>query len=134
MRNTISFFFAMWAVIGINSIVIIFHALVLLRIIPFDIVWAGRLKSVEEMYVFESVSILINCLLIFIVLIKGSLIKSRIPIKIINGLLWFFVVLFALNTLGNLTSESNLETYIATPLTFILAILCWRIAIEPKLS
>lgn len=86
------------------------------------------------MYVFESVSILINCLLIFIVLIKGSLIKSRIPIKIINGLLWFFVVLFALNTLGNLTSESNLETYIATPLTFILAILCWRIAIEPKLS
>lgn len=134
MRNTISFSFAMWAVIGINSIVIIFHALVLLRIIPFDIVWAGRLKSVEEMYVFESVSILINCLLIFIILIKGSLIKSRIPIKIINGLLWLFVVLFALNTLGNLTSESNLETYAATPLTFILAILCWRIAIEPKLS
>lgn len=130
----ISFSFALWTVIWINSIVIIFHALVLLRVIPYDVVWAGRLKSVEEMYVFESVSILINCLLIFIVLIKGSLIKSRIPIKIINGLLWIFVVLFALNTLGNLTSETNLETYVATPLTLILSVLCWRIAVEPQLS
>ena len=34
----------------------IFHLLILSQIIPFEIVWGGKLKTTEEMYVFESIS------------------------------------------------------------------------------
>ncbi len=128
----ISFKVAIWMVILFSSVIIIFHFLVLLQIIPFENVWAGKLKSVEEMYGYESISIAVNCLLILIVLVKGQIINLNISAKVINTLLWIFVILFILNTIGNLTSKTSLETIIATPLTFIFALLCLRIVINTK--
>jgi len=46
--------------IGISVLATIFHLLILVRVIPYEITWGGRLKTVEEMYVFETISILIN--------------------------------------------------------------------------
>jgi len=51
--------------IGLLSLVIVFHILVLLQIIPYNIAWGGRLKTVQEMYVFEIVSIALNLFLIW---------------------------------------------------------------------
>jgi len=132
IKNSIPFPLALWTVIILSTLVLVFHFLILLMVIPFELVWAGRLKSVEEMFVFESISIVANAMFIFVVLVKAEFISINIPIKIINTVLWIFVVLFALNTLGNLTSKTSLETFIATPLTFILAILCWRLAVHSK--
>jgi len=131
-HKAISFKAATRTVILLSSAIILFHFLVLLQIIPFENVWAGKLKSVNEMYVYESFSIVINCLLILIILVKGQIINPNISPKVINGLLWIFVVLFILNTVGNLTSKTSLETIIATPLTFIFALLCLRIVTNPK--
>jgi len=50
--------------------------------------------------------------------------------KIVTIALWAFVVLFAINTVGNVLSKTSLETIIFTPLTFLSAVLCFRIAIE----
>lgn len=36
---------------------IIFHFVILTRLIPYQIVWAGKLKSLDEMYAFEAASI-----------------------------------------------------------------------------
>jgi hypothetical protein len=130
IKRTISFNVAIWTAIILSCLIIIFHFFVLLQIIPFENVWAGKLKSIEEMYVYESISIVINCLLIIIVLVKGQIINLKISPKVINTVLWIFVILFSLNTLGNLTSKTNLETIIATPLTFIFALLCLRIVIN----
>ena len=132
ITRTISFKVAIWTAIILSSMIIIFHFLVLLQIIPFENVWAGKLKSVEEMYVYESVSIVVNCILILIVLVKGKIINLKVSPKVINTALWIFVILFSLNTLGNLTSKTNLETIIATPLTFIFALLCLRMVINTK--
>jgi hypothetical protein len=126
----VPFSFAAYTIITINAAVIIFHFLVLTQVIPFEVVWAGRLKSLEEMYVFETISIVINIILIFIVLTKMKRNASGDRATLINIVLWLFVVVFTLNTVGNLTAATTLETYIATPLTFILAVLCWRVAIE----
>jgi hypothetical protein len=131
-NRTISFNVAVCAVILLCGIVIIFHFLVLLQIIPFENVWAGKLKSVDEMYVYESISIAVNCLLIFIILLKGRIIHPNISPKVINTFLWIFVILFIVNTLGNLASKTSLETIIATPLTFILALLCLRVVLANK--
>lgn len=105
------------------SLVFVFHILVITQIIPYTIVWGGRLKSTSEMYVFELVSIFINSILFTTLLIKGEILKVRIPIKIIHFILWFFVFIFLLNTLGNIVAKDILERLIFTPLTFISAIL-----------
>jgi hypothetical protein len=133
-NRAISFKVAIWTVILLSGMIIIFHFLVLLKIIPFENVWAGKLKSVDEMYVYESISIVVNCLLILIILIKAQIINPTISPKVINTLLWIFVILFILNTLGNLTSKTSLETIVATPLTFIFALLCLRIVLNTKVK
>lgn len=131
-HKIISFKTAIWSVIFLSSAIIIFHFLVLLQIIPFENVWGGKLKSANAMYVYESLSIIVNCLLILITLVKGQMIKLHISLKAINVLLWIFVIIFILNTLGNLTSKTSVEKIIATPLTFIFALLCLRIVTDIK--
>ena len=132
--KAVSFKSALWMVIVLSSVVIIVHLLILLQILPYEMVWAGKLKSVDEMYVYESISIVVNGLLILTILIKGQAIKANISPKAINAILWAFVILFSLNTLGNLTSKTSIETVIATPLTFIFACLCLRIVTDTTMS
>lgn len=118
---------ALKLMIGLLSTVLIFHLCVLFEIISYKIVWAGKLNSKEEMYVFEAVSILINFFLIIVLCIKFQNIKKSETNRIINIIIWLFVFLFALNTLGNLFAENLIEQILGTLLTFISATLCWII-------
>ena len=118
---------ALKLMIGLLSIILIFHLCVLFEIISYKIVWAGRLNSKEEMYVFEAVSILINFFLIIVLCIKFQNIKKSETNRIINIIIWLFVFLFALNTLGNIFAENLIEQILGTLLTFISATLCWII-------
>jgi hypothetical protein len=102
----------------------------MLKIIPYTIDWAGEIENDTQMYQFESVSVLINVILFSAILIKGQIVPWNVNPKIIQVILYIFVVIFALNTIGNLFAKMNLETYIFTPLTFISAFLCLRIALE----
>ena len=118
---------ALKLMIGLLFIVLIFHLCVLFEIISYKIVWAGKLNSKEEMYVFEAFSILINFFLIIVLYIKFQNIKKSETNRIINIIIWLFVFLFALNTLGNLFAENLIEQILGTLLTFISATLCWII-------
>lgn len=109
--------------------VIVFHLLVLVQILPYQIVWGGRLQNVTQMRQFEAVSIVINVLMIAVTAIKGNYLKLNIPGKALNVVIWILVVLFTLNTIGNLLAKTSTETLIFTPITFILAILSFRIAL-----
>jgi hypothetical protein len=111
-------------------LVLIFHFLVILKIIPYNIVWAGKIENDAQMNLFESISILINFILLTAILVKGNILRLKINRIIIQVILYIFVVIFALNTVGNLFAKMSLETYIFTPLTFISAFLCLRIALE----
>ena len=113
--------------VGLLSLVIIFHFLILVKIIPFGIAWGGRLKSAEEMYVFESISIALNLFLIWILSLKSKNVKS----KLINFALWIFFVVFSLNTIGNLVAHTNFEKGFSV-LTFIFALLLLRILTKNK--
>ena len=107
-------------------IVILFHLSIILKIIPYEITWGGRLKNDAEMYAFETISILINLFLCAILLIKGNYIRAFIPMKFINVLLWIFLLLFGLNTIGNLFAKTNFEKFFAL-WTLVSAILIWII-------
>ena len=115
---------ALKLMIGLLSIILVFHLCVLFEIISYKIVWAGKLESKEEMYVFESISILINFFLIIVLTIKFQNIKKSETNKIINTIIWGGAFLFALNTLGNLFAKSLIEQILGTLLTFISATLC----------
>ncbi|MBA4054122.1 MAG: hypothetical protein C0490_05370, partial [Marivirga sp.] len=95
--------------LGLLTLVIIFHFAVVLHIIPYSIVWAGKLNTVDEMYAFESVSISINILLVMLLLLKENYLRHRISDQIINAVLWLFFALFVLNTVGNLLAETMFE-------------------------
>jgi len=118
---------ALKLMIGLLSLVLFFHLCVLFEIISYKIVWAGKLNSKEEMYVFEAVSILINFFLIIVLCVKFQNIKKSETNRIINIIIWLFVFLFALNTLGNLFAENLIEQILGTLLTFISTTLCWII-------
>jgi hypothetical protein len=111
--------------------VLLFHLSVLLKVIPYEMIWGGRLKNETEMYIFESVSIVINLFLGLILLIKGKYVTEIIPMKIVNAILWVFFVLFGLNTLGNVIAKTNFEKFFAI-ITLASCILIWILLRKDK--
>ena len=112
--------------IGITVLATIFHLLIVVRVIPYEITWGGRLKTVEEMYVFETISILINSFFIFILFQKGEYLRYFLGKKTVKIVLWIFFTIFVLNTIGNVFAKTNFEKYFAI-LTLISSILIWAI-------
>ena len=132
MKKLISQKQALNIMIALLTAVLVFHTLVLTGVIPYAIVWAGKISTATEMRKLEVISIAVNAFAILILVLKADYIKHKIPVKIINAIIWLLAVLFSLNTIGNLFAESSFELYFFTPLTFILAVLCLRIVIETK--
>lgn len=114
----------------IMSAVMIFHILIFSGVIPYSMVWGGKLTSISQMQIYEAISILINSLMMLIILLRAGILRWRVKAFPIKLALWIMAFLFLLNTLGNLMSENALERSIFTPLTFILAILCIILAIN----
>ena len=112
--------------LGLLVAVILFHIAIFVKAIPYSIAWGGRLQNDQEMYVFEAISILINLFLGFVLLMKVSYINFRFREKTTNIILWIFLVLFVLNTIGNLFAKTNFEKSFAV-LTLVFAILIRRI-------
>jgi hypothetical protein len=120
--------------LAINTILVtlclvtVFHLAVLGGLVPHNIVWGGKFENESQLLKFEIASVIINAFMIFVVAIKGQYVKIRLPVKMLVFMLWLMFLLFAINTVGNLFTNTLTETIIFTPITFILAILCFRIA------
>lgn len=118
--------FCIRLMIFLLTVVTVFHLCLIVKLIPFDLAFGGRLKNDIEMYTFETISIFINLFLISILLIKGNYLKLRLNHKLINIVLWIFFFIFIINTIGNLLAKTNIEKSFSV-LTLILAILIWTI-------
>ena len=123
---------AITILLGILSIVVFLHIFIMVKVIPYAIAWGGRLQNDEQMYLFETVSIIVNLFLIFILLMKGRYIRLQLKEKLLNLVLWIFSILFLLNTVGNLFAQTNFEKMFAV-LTLTLAILILKI-LRPELN
>ena len=104
------------------SLFLVFHVIILLKIIPYNLIWGGRLKSDKEMYRFEIFSIIFNAIFLIVILIHANIISIEIPKKIITYALWVMAILFCLNTVGNAVSKNLIERSVFTPVTILLAI------------
>lgn len=117
--------------IALFSLTIVFHILVLAAVIPHDIVWGSRINA-TEVTTFETISIVLNVLFLSIMLISAGILKVKISPKVINVAIWVMMVVFLLNTVGNLLSESAFEKAVFTPLTLILSICLLIIALANR--
>ena len=106
-----------------------YHICIMVGIVPYELVWGGKLESRDQMFVFESISIAINVLLIVAV---WAYFQSHPPGYHKTGriLMWIFGVLFAVNTLGNIFAENVWEAIIFTPITALNSFLCFRLALH----
>ena len=111
--------------------VTLFHLAIITKIIPYEVTWGGKLNNDAEMYVFEIISILINLFLGFVLLIKGNYLLNLIPTKVVNIILWIFLFVFGLNTLGNIFAETLFEKSLSL-LTLIFTFLIWTILKKNK--
>ena len=122
--------FAIHTMLTLLALVLCYHGLIMSGLISYQVAWGGRIETTSQMYAFEAVSILVNLLIMFLILLKASYIKIKISIRVLNIFLWIVIGIFALNTIGNLLSTNFLELIIFTPLTLMSAILCYRMVIE----
>lgn len=111
------------SLIGLFSLVILFHIMVLVKIVPYNIVWGGRLKSDAHMYRLELISLFVTVFFLGVILVKSRILLLPCPEGLLNLILWIMVILFALNTVGNLFSKSRFERIVFTPLTLSISIL-----------
>lgn len=119
-NNTIKIF------IGLQFAVILFHLCIITKIIPYNITWGGRLQNDTEMYVFETISIVVNLLLSWVLLMKGDVVAYKFPNQAVNVILWLFFAIFVLNTVGNIFAKTFFEKQFAF-LTGFSSFLLWLI-------
>lgn len=112
--------------IGISFIATGFHLLILIKVIPYDITWGGKLKNDNEMYFFEVTSIIINSFFIYALLQKGNYVTAVFSEKTLSVILWIFFAIFMLNSIGNLFAETTFERSL-TVLTLLNAVLIWAV-------
>ena len=130
MKRIISVRLASTIIISINTLALVMHVLILLNIVPHDFVWGGRIKDVTELIILESISIVIQILFISIIAAKaGYILRGKFK-RTVNVGTWILFGIMVLNTLGNLLSNSGLETMVMTPVTAVLALLVFRLTLE----
>lgn len=123
---------ASYIILAISIVAILYHLLVMTSVIDYTAIWGGRLKSYDEMIVFESVSVTLQSVLIFALLIKQRVIQFSVSLKVVNLILWFYLIVFALNTFANLAAINIWERIIGTFLTALLTFLLWTVLRDKK--
>ncbi|HYF02078.1 MAG TPA: hypothetical protein VEC36_01785 [Patescibacteria group bacterium] len=134
MKKILSESIATKGMLTIFSLTIIFHILVLVGVIPFGIVWGGRLQDRNQMLIFETVSIIINVILLCFVAIQAGMVNIPIRPSVLKKFFWAMCTLFMLNTIGNLFSVNSFEKAFFTPITLLLAVFSWRLAVSDPLQ
>lgn len=130
MKTIISESEAAIALMILLSLLIVFHFLLLINIVPYQLVWGGRIENKSQLLRFELFSICVNSIMILIVMMKTKFLRISINQKVLQIALWIMFSLFVLNTIGNLLSVNKIEKIIFTPLTVILSFLSFRLAIS----
>ena len=109
------------ALLILSSLVLVFHICVLFGLVPQEWVWAGKVQEQKTLLLLETVSISMNLLLMLVVASKLKFVAAGMNKKLQTVLLWLFVFVFALNTVGNLFAETKVErTFSGLTLLYVI--------------
>lgn len=96
-------------VLLIVSMYCVLHILILVQLIPYHIVWGGKIESIKTICFLEGVALVVMLFLGFIIAMKNKIIQPIFKHKTIKRILFVFAVFFILNTIGNLLAETVIE-------------------------
>ena len=131
MRKLISARLAATVLLCALGLLTLFHILVLLRIVPADIVWGGRLDaSSPAPTALETVALVVTVLFALVIAARAGYLGILPPASPVRTATWVVFGYFVLNIVGNLASDSSIERWVFLPFTAVLAVLTWRVAIE----
>jgi len=117
------------SLLALLSAIMLFHVLVIINVIPYGIIWGGRIRNRRELINLELISIIVNAIMIFVVLIRTGMVGFSIRRRWMRLLFWMMFAFFLLNTLGNLVSLNQVEKFIFTPITLFLSFCSLRLAL-----
>ncbi len=136
MKKIISFQRAVQMIYLLFGLFFIFHLLVITGIVffdyvPIDFLWGGQMESKQQLLIFEFVSLVVLTLCFFVIWIKQ---KQQLKYftkftGVVNVFLWALLILFVLNTIGNIFAKTTFEKMMAI-VTVLFAFFILRIALE----
>ena len=134
MRHLIHFRTAATWAFRLFLMLAVFHLVVVVGILafdhePVDLLWGGRVEP-GQLLKFELFALIVNAACIGLVLLASGRIGSGTAERVGRWLMWPLMVLFILNTVGNLLAASWFERIMAA-VTVLLALLCLRLAMGP---
>ena len=127
MNKSITELFALRGLLVGLSLLVLFHLLVLIGVVPFEVVWGGKMSEVSQMQRLETISILVSIFMLVVIAIRAQIININISGRVITIILWVMFVFFCLNTIGNLLSNNSFEKLVFAPLTLLLALFTYRV-------
>ena len=109
----------------------IIHILILLNLLPSNIVWGGQIgDSPTKLVMLEIIALLVTALFAIIIAAKIGYFKADKYRRAINIGAWVVFAYLVLNTIGNLASGVSFENLVFAPITILLALFAFRLAIE----
>ena len=109
----------------------IFDTLILLDVLPPNIVWGGQIKDpAKNLILLELIALAVTFIFAIIIAAKMDYIKAGGFAKAVNIGVWVIFVYLILNALGNLASGVSFENLVFAPITLVLAVCAFRLAIE----
>ena len=111
------------------GVVVIYQLLIVLGVVPITMAWGGRQDELTPgLRIASLVAMVILFLFAVVIRWRAGLLGSREITIMIRILAWIVTAYMALNTLGNLTSQSMGEKILLTPLTLILLVTCFLVS------
>lgn len=130
MKNLISERLSGYVLIIFLLLISMLHFLILLRIVPYDLVWGGKIQDPSSVFLFEMISLFMSIAFILIIATKIGYIKTNKFNKTVHVGIWFITAYFLLNSIANFASEVYVEKMFFAPLTVLMTLFALRLAIK----
>ena len=130
IRNIIGARQAGTVLLVLMILLLIMHVLILFRVLPYDMVWGGRIEDEASVVPYEAAALVVMSLFLSVVAIKTGYLKADRLRRAAGIGMWVVFGYFILNTVGNFASAVWLENLIFGPLSIVLALLSLRVALE----
>jgi hypothetical protein len=129
VKKLIGFKTAGTILITLLLLLLAMHVLILLRVLPYNIVWGGRIEDPASIVPYETGAMVVMLIFLAVAAIRIGYIRAGSMRKAAGVGMWIVFAYFVLNTVGNFASAVSLENLIFGPLSIVLALLSLRVAI-----
>lgn len=112
----------------------VFHLLVIFKILPSDLVWGGNLAESPNLYLYETIALIITLLMVVVTVIQAELVNINKLKKTAGIMIWIMTVYFLVSVFTNLTSKTFMEKVIFIPLSAIMLFCSLILAVKKKIK